>query len=84
MVIIVPKNITFAIGPHRPEPLSIIGITPIEAAADVRKMGAHTPFGTQQYGLVGRKMFGFAKLFSIVEHDDGVAIRMPISDMTPR
>ena len=35
MVIIVPKNITFAIGPHRPEPLNIIGITPIEAAAAV-------------------------------------------------
>ncbi len=39
IVMMVPKKITLPIGCHRPEPPSIIGMTPIEAAAEVRKMG---------------------------------------------
>ena len=39
MVVRVPKQITVPIGDHRALRLRIIGITPIEAAAEVRNIG---------------------------------------------
>ena len=39
MVMSVPKQITTPIGIHRELPLIIIGITPTEAAAEVKNIG---------------------------------------------
>ncbi len=38
-VIIVPQKITVPIGRHKGVPVSTIGNTPIDAAAEVRKIG---------------------------------------------
>lgn len=68
----VPKKMTAPIGDHSVLFSSIIGSTPTEAAAEVRKIGRMRR--SPAWKAASRTESPFAsQLFGIVEHDDAVA-----------
>ena len=72
MEVMVPKQITAPMGVHSGFELMIIGMTPIEAAAEVRNIGRILRFPASKAASITLMLCFVLQFLGIIKHDDPV------------